>query len=392
MMKNEVTKKIFFVLEVAFIYGVLANLGHPVTPAYLKQLLLPDSNFGYFFAAMNLGMLLTAPLWGSFGDSKNRKQMVCYGLIVYAIGQILFGVFDTSVTIIIARLISGFGSGAIMVSMLSYISKSSILENKRKEVTSSFIVANILGGSLGASLGGIIGNFYVDRYQYVMFIQGALLIIYAIILFIVHDTKDEVKGSIRSKNPFASLKDVKNINLWYITYLIVLLLMGISFTNVSKYLDKLFSDTGRDTLFIGLFSLVVGLFTLLTNIFILPKITKKCNNYTSTIVISILAGLCVFLTFNIPDSIGIFTFYFLYIGCKTVLEPLTVNFITENKKVTPGIILGVRQSFISLGAIIGIIVAGYIYDYNYMILFNICAFIFILCALILFSIKNMKGR
>ncbi len=392
MMKNEVTRKTIFVLQVAFIYGILSNLGHPVTPAYLKQLALPDQNFGYFYAAMNLGMLLTAPLWGSFGDSKNRKLMVVLGLIVYAIGQFMFGLFDTSISIILVRLISGFGSGAIMVSMLSYISKSSILVEKKKEVTGSFIVFNILGGSIGAALGGIIGNSFINKYEYVMFIQAGLLVLYALYLLCFHSTKDEVKGDVRSKNPFASLKDIKNINGWYMTYLLVLFLLGISFTNVAKYLDKLFTDTNHTTLFIGVFSLIVGLVTLLTNIFILPRVLKKNKSYTMIIGISLLSGVLVFATFNIPNMIGIFTIYFLYIMCKTILEPLTVSFLNENTKISTGILMGVRQSFISLGAIVGIIVAGYIYDYSNILLFNICSVIFILCALILFSIKNMKGR
>ncbi len=392
MMKKEITKKTFFVLEVAFLLGVLTNIGHPITPYYLKQLALDTQNFGFFFAAMNLTMLLTAPLWGSLGDSKNRKIIVCIGLIVYSIGQILFGVFDDTILIIIARLISGIGIGAVTVNMLSYINTSSILKERKKEVVSSYIGFNVLGASIGAALGGILGNFFTGSYQNVLYIQGILTIIYAIYILILHNTNDDIKESSRSKNPFSSLKDVSKLNGFYAIYLFVLFLIGMSFTNIPKYLDVYFTDLSKSTLFIGIFSLIVGLLTLLSNLFILPKISKKFDNYKLSIVISVISGLLVFVSFNIPNLIGIFSFYFIYIITRALLEPLTVNVLAQNDKIAPGVLMGLRQSFIALGGILGTIVAGYIYSYDYLLLFNICAFIFIICALILFSIRNMKGR
>lgn len=392
MMKNVVTKKTLFVLEVAFLLGILTNIGHPITPAYLEQLVIDGKNFGFFFAAMNVTMLLTAPLWGALGDSKNRKRVICLGLIVYAIGQILFGVFDTELLIICARLISGIGIGAVTVNMLSYINTSSILKDRKKETISSYIVFNVLGGSIGAALGGILGNSFSNSLENVLYIQGALTIIYALFVLVVHNTNDDIKPEIRSKNPFASLKDITKLNGWYLTYLIVLFLIGMCFTNVPKYLDVYFNDLSKDTLFIGIFSLVVGTTTLLTNLFILPLITKKCNSFKTSILFSVLCGVCVFLAFNIPNLIGIFTIYFGFIICKTILEPLTVNVLSDNNKIAPGVLMGLRQSFIALGGIIGTIVAGYIYDFNNILLFNIAALIFIISSIILLILKQMKGR
>lgn len=389
-MKNAVTKKIFFVLQVAFFYGLLANIGHPVTSYFLEELGINDY-FGYFLAAMNLGILLTAPLWGSLGDTKNRKYMICIGIIIYALGQYLFGFFNTTPTIILARFIAGIGNGAITVSMLSYISKSDILKEKRKEVTSSYIVFNVIGASAGSAIGGILGDF-VGEYNHVIYIQAVLLLIYGVVLFFIDNTNDEQKGEIRSKNPFNSLKDIKHINSFYLVFLFVLFLIGISFTNVTKYLDKYFTNLSYSTTFIGIFNLVIGIVTLIVSLIILPIIIKKVNSYIGSIIFALIAGVSVFLSFNIPNMIGIYSVYFIYISAKTILEPLTVNVLSSNKEVPVGILMGVRQSFISLGAIVGMIVAGYIYDYNNILLFNICALLFIISALILFLIKNMKGR
>ncbi len=390
MIKNEVTKKIFFVLEVAFLYGLLANIGHPVTPAFIEQLGFNDNSFGYLFAAMNLGILLTAPLWGAFGDTKDRKKMVCIGLIIYAIGQILFGFFTNLPLILVARVLSGIGNGAIAVNMLSYINTSSTLSERKKEVTSSYIVFNVLGASAGSFIGGVIGRLFIGEYHFVFYIQGILLITYSIILFFIHSTKDEVKGEVRSKNPFASLKDIKKINSFYLIFLFILFMIGMSFSNITKYLDVYFNGLSYNTLFIGIFNLIVGLVTLLTSLFILPKM-RKYNSYNLSIVISCLCAISVFLSFN-TNTFGIFTFYFIYIIGKTLLEPLTVSTLTENEKVSTGILMGVRQSFISLGGIVGIIVAGYIYSYSNLLLFNICSIIFVLSAITMFFIRNMKGR
>lgn len=391
MIKNVVTRQYLLVIEIGLMFGILANLVHPITPAYLLQIELPDTFFGYFFAAMNLGMLISAPLWGAVGDTKKRHKILVLGFLVYALGQTLFGFLTNTWLVLIARVISGFGSGAIAVSTLSYVANSEILVDIKQKSISAFIVANVIGTSIGSALGGIIGNQFEGQLQYVMYLQAIMIVVFSLILLLFQNMDDEIKGEVRSKNPLNSLKDIKQINGWYLTFLTILMIIGMNFVNISKYLDKYFTDSGKSTLDIGIFNALGGVVILITNLLILPKISKHFKPMITTILFTFICFATTLITFNLPGFTGIYSVFFVYLVAKTILEPASVNYLSQNTEVSSGVLLGIRQSFLSLGSIIGIIVAGYIYDYEKLLIFNLCGFLFLFSGIILI-ILNKKAK
>jgi DHA1 family multidrug resistance protein-like MFS transporter len=55
----------------------------------------------------------------------------------------------------------------------------------------------------------------------------------------------------------------------------------------------------------------------------------------------------------------------LFILSKTLLRPSILSVISKNTNMGQGVILGLSNSFMSLGRIIGPIWAGYVFDLNY---------------------------
>ena len=66
-------KSIYIIIFFFFIQGIIHNIGHPVTPAFVRGLEIPDYMFGVFFAAMSLGLMIGSPLWGILADRGRRK-------------------------------------------------------------------------------------------------------------------------------------------------------------------------------------------------------------------------------------------------------------------------------------------------------------------------------
>ena len=96
-------KKYILLLISGLLVGITTNLGHPITPYYINQINLDKIVFGYFYATMSLGMLISAPIWGALGDARGRKWVLIICLIFYGVGQVLFGVLHNAVLIILAR-------------------------------------------------------------------------------------------------------------------------------------------------------------------------------------------------------------------------------------------------------------------------------------------------
>ena len=151
-------KKYIFLLISGLLVGITTNIGHPITPYYINQIGLDKIVFGYFYATMSLGMLISAPIWGALGDSKGRKLVLVICLIFYGVGQALFGIFHNQYLILAARFFSGIFCGGVLVSLLSYMTRSQELSKfNGPRLYATFISLHLVGTSLGLFIGGAIG-------------------------------------------------------------------------------------------------------------------------------------------------------------------------------------------------------------------------------------------
>ena len=177
-------------------------------------------------------------------------------------------------------------------------------------------------------------------------------------------------------------------------FLLIVTLINISFTDVSKYLDVYFSDSGHGSLKLGTVNLIVGLITLAVNLLITPLILKRVKSLIVLSVLSLIGAVMIVFTFMLPNLIlNIYTFYMVYIIAKAIIEPVIVKYLNEHKNIPSGILMGLRQSFISLGGIIGVLIGGIIYSYNSLLLFYLCALILAIASiasLVIYLVKLKK--
>ena len=376
-------KKYILILFASLLVGITTNLGHPITPYYINQIELPKIVFGYFFATMSLGMLIFAPIWGSLGDSKGRKWILIICLIFYGIGQLLFGVLRTPALIILARFFSGIFSGGILTSLLSYIPRSKDLSKySQSRITATFISLHLVGTSLGSFIGGALGDICAPNYHYVFFVQAFSMLIFGLYVLCLMDFSDEQLAERRSMNPLKSLSNIKILPIVLIIFLFIIGLINITFTDVSKYLDVYFSDSGHGALKLGTVNLVVGLVTLVVNLFLTPLILKKVKSLIVLSILTFIGAIMLILTFTLPNLLlNIYTFYMIYIIAKAIIEPVILKYLNEHKNIPSGVLMGLRQSFISLGGIIGVLIGGFIYSYNSVLLFYLCAVILLISSI-----------
>ena len=385
--------------------GILTNLGHPVTPYLVKARGFIEYSFSIFFSVMSLGMLIFAPLWGSFGDKYGRRIVLLICSLGYSIGQVFFGFLDNIYLVICARFFSGCFSAGLMVSVISFLDTSRGLKGfDMKRLIPMVLSFNLVGSSLGSYIGGVLGDTLggnLNSYQWVLYIQAISLSIFGLILFFFFRLTDEELYNENQKrtNFIKNIKNVSKIGLWSIIFLICLTLFNIVFTNMQRYLDYYYADIGKTSSELGLFNLIIGIVTLITNILITPILLKKLKSIVSIILFAILGTISIVITFAINKDYLIYMIYtvlMVYIMSKAIIESGSVSFIQENIKIAPGLIMGVRQSFMSLGAVVGPLAGGAIY-YSLpveerSILFFICALLYLLAAIILFGIYILRNR
>ena len=102
---------IWLFLTLMFFQTMASNMAHPVTPAFLQSLGMPNYMFGVAFAAMSLTNFLLCPFWGSVGDSIGRVKTIGITTFGYALGQVFF-LFSSNIPMLIfARMFAGAFSG-----------------------------------------------------------------------------------------------------------------------------------------------------------------------------------------------------------------------------------------------------------------------------------------
>lgn len=392
-------KNVIILMILFFILNVINNLGHPVTPSFVRYLEIPEYMFGVFFAMMSLGMMLASPFWGSLGDSGKSKYYIFAGLIIYSIGQIGFGLVHNQYLMVLFRFIGGIGIAAPMTLFITLLIGHS--DTNRIRNLAILAALSTLGGSLGYQIGGILGDSQLFKsiintpsYENVFILQVISLVIFGFFaLAFAKDYKEEVVSS-KKNNPFASLSKIKTLDSKFILFLISLTMITMGSTNLSKYIDVYFNDLGYSTTSLGNFVLVTGIVSVLTSLFIVPFVSKIKKQLVFIIIIQILSSIIVFYVFRANNFIlTIYTIYNIYVIFKAIYLPLEQNYISRQAdQESIGTITGIRQSFISIGNIIGPLLGGVLYGVNPILLFDISGILFLFGGFLLYIVLVLQKK
>ena len=265
-MKN---KRSFIILIILlFFQGIFTNIHHPLMPSYVSKLNLPDYMFGFFFAFMNLGVMIGSPIWGNLADSGKKKISVVSGFFIYGVFQFLFGqgnIFGPW-TLSLIRFLSGFGMAASFTIIMSEIIILSENKNKARNIALAAAVLAI-GGAFGQFFGGqlytssfFINIFKTDQVANVLLIQGILSFILGFYVIFFFKPKEVLKDKTAKRVSFLEgFKRIKELSPKLILFLLAIVFITMAQTNVDKYLDVYFiNDLGYKENILGQFKMIVG--------------------------------------------------------------------------------------------------------------------------------------
>lgn len=397
-------KHIIIALILTAFQAIIHNIGHPVTPDLVHSLGIPDYMFGVFFAMMALGMMIASPIFGVWGDHHKKNRLIFFGLIVYSIGQIGFGFGTDPVLMVIFRLISGLGVAGIVTLFVSYILENSKPEHKTRNLAFYSALLTFFAG-LGYKLGGFLNHYeplfpylHLNEYRNIFLLQGILNIFFAIavLLLLKEDKVQEVKNE--KVGFIASFKHIKELDHSFYLFLVAITLASMASINISKYLDVYFIDRGYSSNDLGNFVFVTGIVSLLSSTLIVPFVKRLNKDLKVLLWIQLISGGIILFVFRQNQFlIFMYSLFNIYVLLKAIYTPFEQSYLsTYSKGNTLGLLMGVRQSFVSIGMIIGPIVGGFLYDANPILVFDVSAILFftsfLILTLVYFSNKKKKAN
>lgn len=396
---------LWVIIFIYFFQGLIHNIGHPITPAFItKDLQIPEYMFGVFFATMAFGLVIGAPIWGVIADRGYKRIAMVSGLVLYSVGQFAFGYVGNMYWMVFFRFLSGFGVSASVTLFISHTVE--ISDPKFRARNLAWMAATL---ALGRSVGYWVGGFLTSnawavsllgttetQLERVFLIQAILNTMHAfVVFFVIKEVKLERKEAKRT-NAFKSILNIKKIDPTMTIFLFSLVFMSIAFTNLSKYLDVYFNTLEYSTKFIGDYNLVIGIVGIFTSIIIVPLIIKIQKNLIVLLTIQSASILTVLYVFRANNFIlMIYTVFMIYIIGHAIYQPLEQNFIADQVK--DGLYsttMGIRQSFFSIGMVIGPLIGGWLYDLKPIYVFDFSAIMIfiglILVFIVFIRIKNQK--
>ncbi len=394
-------KAIIWIFILYFFQGVIHNLGHPITPYLVSDLGIEDYMFGVFFAAMSFGLMLGGPIWGVLGDHGNKRLYMALGLIVYSIGQFMFGYSGNQYVMVLFRFISGFGVAASVTLLLSHLIAIAPKKERTKYIGWSVAIFTV-GSSIGYYTGGFLSTnefaiswLGTDDLKRIFLIQAILNVFHAINMYVhIKDVK-EIEENAKRPSIIQGFLDIKKMHKNLIIFLISLTFISIGMINISKFLDVYFKELGYNPNELGTFVFWTGIVSLLTSIFLVPLIVKFKHELTIMIWIQVINIIIVFFVFRGNNILLLlYTIFMIYIILKAVYAPLEQNYIsTFAHDGKYGTIMGVRQSFFAVGMVIGPLIGGFLYDINPLYVFDFSIIMFFLGLVLLLAVrKRLKNE
>ena len=345
--------------------SVAANVVHPVEPAFYIGLGLPDWIFGAAFAAMAFGLFALAPFWGLVSDRIGRVPTLAITLLTYGFAQLAFLVSTTVATILLARFAAGAFCSGVGVAAMAYVADVSDARTCGRRMTIFAAVQNV-ATAFGYLVGGVVGEGDPGRSFILQFFILAAVSMGAFMLLCEGPAfhRSEQPLTLARANPLAAFAGTRAVmSPWMVAFLAstaCACLASSAFDNSFNYYLR--DQFGFPTTYNGVIYAVVGALGLAANLLVGLRLQRSRDVERSLGAVLLCAAAVLastLLASAMPVYLGLNMLFYVF---NSMYLPLMQALAVEGDSTGHGMVSGLFQSFKSLGAMVGALVAGFVYE------------------------------
>ncbi len=341
----------------------------PIFPFYIEALGGSGKELGVLVALAAFTELLFAPLWGGLSDRVGRKRVLAVGILGYGLSLLLMGLAQRMWMLIAARALSGILTAATMPTAMAYVSDSTA-EDDRGGGIGFLGSASGLGVILGPGLGGWLGSISLSLPFFVgAGLAGVALLLTLLLLpepgqpAIRADSFPTNSGRVPRDSLPQSLRQAFSGPVGF--PMILLFVASVGLANFEAVFGLYAAQRfGYGPERIGAILVVVGIVTTLGKGLLTGPLTKRWGD-GAVIKGSMAAGAVGYLVLLAAyDYVTVLLATGLFILSKTVLRPALLSLISKSVTGNQGSMLGLGNTAIAMGRVVGPIWAGYAFDLN----------------------------
>ncbi|MCM3213296.1 MFS transporter [Niallia taxi] len=367
MQKPIKEQKMVLIILLSNLFIVFLGIGLiiPVMPSFMNMMHITGSTMGYLVAVFAFAQLIVSPFAGRWVDSIGRKKMIVFGLVIFGISELIFGLGTNVSVLYISRILGGVSAAFIMPAVTAYVADITTIQDRSKAM--GYVSAAISTGFIiGPGAGGFIADFGIR----VPFFFAAVIAFLAAFssVFILKEplSKSELAELAANTQKSNFFKDLKKSTqpIYLIAFIIVFVLaFGLSAyeTVFSLFSDHKFGFTPKD---IATIITISSIFAVIVQILWFGKLVNKLGEKAVIQLCLIIGAVLAFVSTVMSGFISVLLVTCFIFLAFDLLRPALTTFLSKTAGKQQGFVAGMNSTYTSLGTIFGPALGGILFDIN----------------------------
>ncbi|WP_408009496.1 MFS transporter [Pseudalkalibacillus sp. A8] len=347
-----------------FIIMVGIGLVIPILPYYVEAFNATGRDLGLLVASFAFMQFLLAPVWGRLSDRIGRKPLITLGMFGFAAAEFIFA-FATDLWMLYAsRILAGTFGSAIMPTAMAYVADVTSEEDRGKGM-GLLGAAMALGIVIGPGIGGWLAEIKLSLPFLVAGIAGssaAILSVFMLKETLSPETMEEAKNE-EKMNQFKRMWIALKSPVGFLLILVFVMSFALAnFTSIFGFYAL--KRYGYDPAEVGIIVAVTGVIGAVAQGTLVGRLTKRFGDdrvVTGSLLLSGIGFILMVFAFNYVTVMLTVSIFFLG---NSVLRPALNSFISKLAGKQQGTIMGLNNSFLSLGNAVGPVLAGFLFEVN----------------------------
>ncbi len=362
----------------------------PSLPFYVAKVGGAALEVTYLFAVFSICSFLSTPMLGALSDKIGRRPILIVSIASTAIGWFVFASANSLLFLFIGRIIDGLAAGNFSTAQ-SYL--VDISKNDKDRTHNLGLVGSMfgIGFILGPMLGGLLGTISPSFPFWTAGVLATINMIMAI-LFLPETNKNRNLARM-SFNPFIPIINaVKNKKLF--PYFVTWFLFGTAMSGTQSIMALYFNDRfGFSALVIGMIITVQGAIMSVNQMVGLKRFWLRHFKEPDLVLFMFLAFTISYLLMGLNFTTLFFVGILIGVFAQSVLRAVfTSQVLGLADAHVKGEAMGVLNSVLSLGMVVGPLFTGPVYTYKINFPFFVSSILMLIAFGIIYQHRKKMQR
>lgn len=335
----------------------------PIMPQYLGTFGVAGAALGSLIAVFSFAQFIFSPISGSLSDQHGRKNIIIFGLLVYGLSQLAFGMSTELWMLFTARFFSGIGSAFLIPPMMAFVADITTFEERGRGM--GLLGASMsLGFMIGPGIGGFLSTFSIHFPFY--FAAGAAFFAAILSFYILPNPEPSASkenGPRRSENLFRQL--VRSTKTSYFVVLLVMFVFSFGLANfqstISLYVGIKYNYT---PMMIAVIITVGGFVGVIIQTFVIERLFKRFGEMRIILINLVIAATAMLSITFVNMFWTILLVATIFSTATALLRPAVNTLVSKLAGNEQGYAAGMMNAYMSLGNMVGPALAGFVFDWK----------------------------